>query len=228
MTEREMPREEHLTDGEIVARLDEPVTGVPSGFSRHLEACSTCRERLAEMERVLAALRAEPPMMPSEASFAAQRERVMAAVAARPRKGATVHSIRRWWWAPLAAAAVVFGLLVLSPDEPPPLPSGAVDRAPGSTRSLGSPLPVVAEADQAAEEAFRAVARSETIGPDVDTAVLIEADEIEASLAALDMAETSVLTTPEGGSAIEEEFASLPAEDQAAILAELSTMTFDL
>lgn len=227
MTEREMPRERHLTDGEIVARLDELATGDPSGLSGHLEACSTCRERLAEMERVLAALRAEPPM-PSEASFAAQRERVMAAVAARPRKGAAVHSIRHWWWAPLAAAAVVVGLLVLSPDEPPPLPSRPVDTAPGSTRSLGTPLPVVAEADRAAEEAFRAVAGSETIGADEGPALPIEADEIEASLAALALAETSVLTTAEGGSAIEEEFASLPAEDQAAILAELSTMTFDL
>lgn len=227
MTDREAPREEHVTDEEIIARLDETAGG-DAGVSRHLAACSACRERLAEMERVFMALRTEPPM-PGEAAFATQRERVMAAIEARPRKGAQVHSIRRWWWAPVAAAAAVSGLLLLSLDEPltPPSDSPA-DPAPGVSATGATPLPIQAEADQAAEDAFRAVVGSETIGTGTTTAVRIEVAEVEAALAALDAAAPSALTAIADGSALEEEFAGLSAGDQTLILDELSTMTFDL
>lgn len=217
--------EAHPTDAELVAWLDDPEAsasgtgaGVRLEWARHFEACDDCQARLERLDRLWAALRDEPSAPPDEA-LAAQRESIMTEIEARPRHSAVstaqatesasspaVRPIRRWWWVPLAAAAAAVALLLLAPDRSVPPPSIGPDPA-------GQTLPVVAGAEEAAEETFRAVV-------DLDPAA---ADE--AALASLDAA-PPILT--DEGSALEEEFAALPIDDQEAILDELSTMTFEL
>ncbi|HUP00406.1 MAG TPA: hypothetical protein VM737_02670 [Gemmatimonadota bacterium] len=200
----------HLTDDEILAWLDEPGEAGPP---EHLAECLACRERAADTEKLLAALGADPPAIPE--ALAAQRGRVMAAVAARPRGSKVTAirgpSIRRYGWMPLAAAAVIAGLLLLGRDatEPPAGgPAGTVTTRPEVLEAIDpAPLPVVAEADRAAEEAY--------------------AVEIDAALAALDPG-PAVPTYAFGTGVLAEEFAALSVEDQNAILAEMSDMTFDL
>ena len=195
----------HLTDEEIVAWLDEPGDAGPP---QHLTECLACRERAAGTELLLDALRADSPEMP-ETALASQRERVMVAVRARPRgEGGvpirrTAIGHRAWWWS-LAAAAVaaliVLGVARRDTGREPPV-AGTVT------------LPVVAEADRAAEEAYQAVADT-----DLPLATPAQAGEIDA-------------TVPSYGfesSELAEEFAALSPADQEAILTEMSDMAFDL
>lgn len=184
----------HLTDRELIGWLDEPdAPNTPGTIPTHLETCTLCAGRLADMERVFADLRSEPDT-PSADEFLAQRERIVDAIspaASQP----WVRSLQRsGWWIPLAAAAAVIGVLVLTPDEP----------------ARDGRLTVVDQADRAAEDAFDAL-ENET--------------ELEAMLATLD----SGIAVPEYDiTSLEDEFASLTEEDQAAILSELSTTSFDL
>lgn len=131
----------HLTDQELIGWLDEPeATNAPDTIPTHLEACDLCARRLAELERVFAALRNEPET-PSAAEFVAQRKRILEAVAPATQQP-TVRSLRRGgWWIPIAAAAAVIGVFVLAPDEP----------------ADGGRLTVIDQADRAAEDALNAL-----------------------------------------------------------------------
>lgn len=214
----------HPTEAEIIAWLDEPPKG--ANLAEHFESCDACRARLAEIERLLAALRAEPSP-PSDEALATQRDEIMAAIEARPRQtGPSITPIRRWLWVPMAAAAAAAAFLLFALDRTVPPPSSGPD---GS----GQALPVVAGAEEAAEEAYLEVVGSGSLpvndpavtGPAMNEPAAGEMARIEAALVSLN-ATASVLTA-EGG-AIEDEFAALPAEDQETILDELSTMTFEL
>ncbi|MCK5439085.1 MAG: hypothetical protein KAI97_04040 [Gemmatimonadetes bacterium] len=185
----------HLTDQQLIGWLDEPETpDAPSTIATHLEACDVCAQRLAELEQVFEALRVEPEA-PSAGEFAAQRDRIVDAIAPETRRP-TVRLLQRGgWWIPVAAAAAVMGVFVLTSDEPADAP----------TR-----LAVIDQADRAAEDAIDAL-EGET--------------ELEAMLAVLN---GGFETREYGITPLEEEFASLTEEDQAAILSELSTTSFDL
>lgn len=131
----------HLTDQELIGWLDEPeAPNAPGTIPTHLETCDLCAGRLAELERVFAALRNEPEH-PSAAEFVAQRERILDAIAPAAQQP-TVRSLRRGgWWIPIAAAAAVIGVFVLAPDEP----------------ADGGRLTVIDQADRAAEDALNAL-----------------------------------------------------------------------
>lgn len=185
----------HLTDQQLIGWLDEPETAnVPAAITTHLEACDLCARRLAELQQVFEALRVEPKA-PSAGEFAAQRDRIVDAIAPETRRPTVRLLQSSGWWIPVATAAAVIGVFVLKPDEPADAP----------TR-----LAVIDQADRAAEDAIDAL-EGET--------------ELGAMLAVLNGGfETRAYdVTP-----LEEEFASLAEEDQAAILSELSTTSFDL
>jgi anti-sigma factor RsiW len=185
----------HLTDQQLIGWLDEPETAnTPAAITTHLEACDLCARRLAEFQRVFEALRVQREA-PSADEFAAQRDRIVDAIAPEMRRP-TVRSLQRGgWWIPVAAAAAVIGVFVLKPDEPADAP----------TR-----LAVIDQADRAAEDAIDAL--------EGETA-------LEAMLAVLD---SGPETRAYEAASLEEEFALLTEEDQAAILNELSTTSFDL
>jgi len=185
----------HVTDQQLIGWLDEPeAPDAPATIATHLEACDLCARRLAELERVFAALRVDPEAPPA-GEFAAQRDRIVDAIAPEMRRPAVRLLQRGGWWIPIAAAAAVIGVFVLTPDEPADTPAR---------------LAIVDQADRAAEDAIKA---------------LEDETELEAMLAALDNGfETRAFDVVP----LEEEFASLTEEDQAAILSELSTTSFDL
>ncbi|HJU86680.1 MAG TPA: hypothetical protein VJ788_04855 [Gemmatimonadota bacterium] len=131
----EPTRESHPSDVEVAAWVDEP--GVGPELAAHLEACAGCRDRVADLAALRGAI-ALDPSMPSKAEFAAQRERILAAIEREPREGSGRIVRRIGWLVPLAAAAVAAIVLVGRSDGP----------APGAGLE-----PVVAEADAAAEEA---------------------------------------------------------------------------
>lgn len=201
----------HLTDHELIGWLDEPeAPHAPATIAAHLEACDVCARRLAELERVFAALRIEPEA-PSADEFTAQRERIVDAIDPEyPRP--TVRSLQHGgWWIPVAAAAAVIGVFVLMSHEPADAPSGGTlpttaARANGDSGRLA----VIDEADRAAEDAINAL-ESETA--------------LEVMLTVLD---SGFETRTYDVALMEEEFASLTEEDQAAILSELSMTSFDL
>jgi hypothetical protein len=127
---------DHPSDVELATWVDEP--GIGPDLSAHLEACAGCRERLAELTGTRAAIAVDPPM-PSEADFAAQRERILQAIEAAPRESGGRIVGRIGWLVPLAAAAAVAAIVLLGRSDGPP---------PGPPAQR-----VVAEADAAAEEA---------------------------------------------------------------------------
>jgi hypothetical protein len=131
----------HLTDQELIGWLDEPeAPNVPDAIPTHLETCDLCAKRLAELERVFAALRSEPET-PSADQFSAQRERIVHAIAPAARQPRVRSLQRGGWWIPVAAAAAVIGVFVLAPDEP----------------SDDGRLTVIDQADRAAEDALNAL-----------------------------------------------------------------------
>ncbi len=211
----------HLTDDEIVARLDEPDLAPVERFDAHVAACEACRARLAATMELFAALRADPPAA-GEAELADRRDRILAAVAARSRRAE-----RRFpgWavWTPLAAAAVIAALVVWAPrglrsPENPVRITAYAGRSGSSPSELGEDAarPVVVEASRAAEEVLQAAGLEDTGG-------LVDAPPIDAGIPDGSL----VIADYEDPIQLEEAFADLPSEDREAILDELASISFE-
>lgn len=210
----------HPTDFELALWDDEPEAR-QEDIRAHVEGCARCGERLAELAQTRAALALDSPM-PSEAAFAAQRERILAAIDAAPRAGRGRVVRRIGWLVPLAAAAAIAAIVLIgrtdNPDEPRTASVGA-ETAPATGAAPASeqaPLPIVADAQDAAEDAAAVIVPSEAIDEDLLDAALAAAEPLAPPLSI----ERSV--------SIESEFAQLPEEKQSAVLLELASADFDL
>ena len=187
----------HPSDLELAAWVDEPEIGA-ADIPAHVEDCARCRDRVAELMATRAAIAFDPPL-PSDADFAAQHERILAAIEKSPRGGRRRVVRRIGWLVPLAAVAAVAAIVLLGRTDGP---------TPGVRPA---PETVVAEAETAAEEA---------------AAIALDEDALDAALAA---AETLTPSAPiERSAAIEAEFALLTDAEQAAVLRELERTDFDL
>jgi hypothetical protein len=205
------PNDEALA-GWVDARIGhdgDPSESAPS-VTAHLVECDRCRARVAALEDVVAVLRAEPPA-PHPAAMAESRMRIHEAVAASGPSLARRRS-RVSWWIPLAAAAALAALLVLKPfgEERPVVVADrpAPERATEVTRPT---LPVVAAAEEAADlaaEEIEIVPESESVEPSTGV-------DIPTPGASLDVA-------------LADEFATLSAEDQDAILEELAAVELEM
>jgi hypothetical protein len=199
----------HLSNEEIIRWVDE--SDPPRDAAAvHFDRCESCRARVAGVEALLSALRAEPPAA-SATEMAAQRERILAAVRSRPR--ARVRRLpRRAVWLPAAAAAVA-ALLLWAPRgsrSPGPAPS---PEAPASSASL----PVVFQATRAAEEVAEAADDPDAAERLLQTPSLDPADPDIAAALSDGWSETLE---------IEREFAGLSDADREAILTELASVDF--
>ena len=210
----------HPSDLELAASVDEPASGA-AAVREHLERCGPCRERVAGIVITRAALALDPPM-PSEAAFAAQRERILAAIGAAPPAGRRMSG-RATWVVPLAAAAALAAVVLMgrvagdSSDGSPPRPAAA---------DAGPALPIVADAAAAAEEAAGAIAPAADPSPE-NRAVPAEAIDEELLDAALAAAEP--LAPPvslERSLTTELLFAELPEDEQSEVLLEMASADF--
>jgi len=227
MTNNRM-QETHPADSELAAWVDEPESRA-TAVETHVESCSRCRERLADLARTRAALALDPPM-PSEAAFAAQRERILEAIDAAPRAGGGRVVRRIAWLVPLAATIALIVLVgrTEGPDQPRTADAGA-DTAPDVEAAAATEptLPIFADAREAAEDAaavIAAVASTSEIA--IVSSEPIDEDALDAALAAAEP-----LAPPlsiERSAAIESEFAQLPEEEQSAVLLDLASADFDL
>lgn len=230
MTNHRM-QETHPADSELAAWVDEP-DARSAAVEGHVAGCHRCREWLAELAETRAALAHDPPM-PSEAAFVAQREQILEAIGASPRaeRGRIVGRLA--WLIPLAAAAAIAAIVLVGrtdPDEPRTADVGAetapaTGAAPASERA---PLPVVADAQDAAEDAAAVIvpADASTSKGAIVPSEPIDEEALDAALAAAEP-----LAPPlsiERSAAIESEFAQLPEEEQSAVLLELASADFDL
>lgn len=208
----------HPSDPELAAWVDEPVSGA-AAVREHLEGCGSCRERVVGIEITRAALALDPPM-PSDAAFAAQRERILAAIDTAPPAGG-INAQRAAWIVPLAAAAaiaavVLMGRVVGDPSAVSPPGRAAADAGPA--------LPIVAEAAAAAEEAAGAIAAPAADPSPESPAVPAEAIDAELLDAALAAAEP--LAPPvsiERSLTTELLFAELPEDEQSDVLLEMAS-----
>jgi hypothetical protein len=206
----------HPSGPELVAWVDEPASAA-AAVGEHLERCGPCRERVAGIEIARAALALDPPM-PSEAAFAAQRERILDAIGAAPLAGRPLAG-RAAWVVPLAAAAtiatvVLMGRVAKDPsDVSPPRPS-----ADG-----GSALPIVAEAAAAAEEAAGTIAPVSDPSPESPSvpAEAIDEELLDAALAAAEPLAPPV--SVERALTTELLFAELPEDEQSDVLVEMAS-----
>lgn len=192
----ERTTEHHPGDLELAAWVDEPEVAAAE-VSAHIEACARCRDQVAELMEIRAAIALDPPL-PSEAAFAAQRERILAATEepARESGGRVVGRIA--WLVPLAAAAAVAAIVLIGRTSEPP--SG------GETGEA-----IVAEAEAAAEEA---------------AAVAADVEALDAALEAGEPLTPAAPIVR--SAAIEAEFALLSDAEQSAVLRELERTDFDL
>jgi hypothetical protein len=200
----------HPTDAALAAWVDERSGG--AALAGHLDTCAPCRDRVASLEGVVAAVAAAPaPLDPAAA--AASRQRILAALAARPE----IHPMKRparrsfrIWWIPTAAAAALALFLVQRAVE--------TDRAPVADATIPEPtLPVVALAEKAAE----------------DVAVALETEPQAEAVSGEEIAVLEAAAEPLPGAGISdytiiEEFESLEPEDQEAVLMELAASEFQL
>jgi hypothetical protein len=221
----------HPTDLELAQWVDEPELR-PAALAAHVERCDACRAGIRELDATRAALAIDPPL-PSAAAFAAQRERILAAIAEAPRAVRGGRVVRRLGWlVPLAAAAALAAFFLLGRDEAPRAP-GTADA--GSTTVAGADpaeadrLPLVADARRAAEEAAAALIPAESTAADRETVVLpaeeIETDVLDAALAAAEPLAPPV--SVELTMTTESRFAALAEEDQDAVLLELAGADFE-
>jgi len=211
----------HPSDPELAAWVDEPASGA-AAVREHLERCGPCRERVAGIEITRAALALDPPM-PSEAAFAAQRERILAALAAPPHAGRRIAG-RAAWIVPLAAAAAIAAVVLMGrvagdpSDMSPPRPSAA---------DAETALPIVADAAAAAEEAAGTIVPAADPSPESPSEVPAEAIDQELLDAALAAAEP--LAPPvsvERSLTTELLFAELPEDEQSDVLLEMASADF--
>jgi len=209
----------HPSDLELAAWVDEPDSGA-AAVREHLEGCGPCRERVAGIEAARAALALDPPM-PSEAAFAAQRERILAAIGAAP--PARRITGRAAWIVPLAAAAaiaavVLMGRLARDPSDGSPPRRVAADAGPA--------LPIVADAAAAAEEAAGTIAPASDPSPESPAlpAEAIDEELLDAALAAAEPLAPPV--SLERSLTTELLFAELPEDEQSDVLLEMASADF--
>jgi hypothetical protein len=209
----------HPSDLELAAWVDEPESG-PAAIREHLESCGPCRERVAELEAARAALALDPPM-PSEAAFAAQRERILAAIGAAPPAGRRIAG-RAAWIVPLAAAAAVAAVVLMGrvagdPSDVSP-PRRAADAGPA--------LPIVADAAAAAEEAAGTIAPAADPSPESPAlpAEAIDQELLDAALAAAEPLAPPV--SVERSLTTELLFAELSEDEQSDVLLEMASADF--
>jgi len=212
----------HPTDLDLAAWSDEP-RSARADVGPHVAGCERCRAELRALTAARAALTLDPPLPTAEA-FAAQRERIRAAVAAAPRREGW-RAGRIAWLAPLAAAAAIAAFVLVDRAR------GPESRDPGDTSpatvAAGMVLPVVADAAAAAEQAAGAIAAADDSAAEV-TVVLAEAIDEELLDAALAAAEP--LAPPiavERSLTTELLFAELPADEQSAVLMEMASADLD-
>lgn len=198
----------HLTDEEIVRRVDEGDTR--EDMAQHLDRCETCCARIAGIEALFSALGTEP-QAPTEAEMAAQRDRILAAVGSRPRVPVRRLS-RRSVWLPAVAAAALAALLLWTPRGAQ-TPTRPTLSAPADSM----PLPVITDATRAAEEVARAADDVETAERLVETPPLDPSQPDIPAPISDDWSEALE---------IEADFAELPAADREAILTELASVDF--
>ena len=164
--------EHHPSDLVLAAWVDEPEIGA-ADISAHVEGCARCREKVADLHATRLAIALDPPM-PSDADFAAQRGRILAAIEKSPREGGGRVVGRIGWLVPLAAAAAGAAIVLVGrTDGPLPGPGPA-------------PEAVLAEAETAAEEAAAlaldddvldaALETTESPTPSIDRSTEIEAE----------------------------------------------------
>lgn len=219
----------HPTELELAVWVDEQEARA-TAFQAHVESCDRCGERIAELEATRAALALDPPM-PSDAAFAAQREQILAAIGAVPHVGLGGLVRRIGWLVPLAAAAAIAAIVLIGPtDREPRTADGGgettvTDTAPASGRA---PLPVVANAEDAAEDAAAVVGPvgTSTTGDAVAPSEPIDEDALDAALAAAEPLAPPIAV--ERTATLESEFAALSEEDQSAVLVDLASADFDL
>lgn len=210
----------HPSDIELAAWVDEPGTA-GAGLASHVAACDACRATVAGIEAARAALALDPPL-PSDADFAAQRERIAAAIGAGRPSGARV--VRRLaWLTPLAAAAAIAAFVLVGrtgPDAPP-----TADAGPGSAgESASAPIPLFADAREAAELAASEIAPG-------SGAVVVPSEAIDEELLDAALAAAEPLAPPasvQASMTTESRFAALDEEDQSAVLSELASLDLDL
>jgi len=202
----------HWTDEEIVRWVDEGET--PEGIRgmEHLDRCEACRARIAGVEALFSALGTEPPAT-TGAEMATQRDRILAAVRARPR--APVRRLsRRSVWVPAVAAAAIAALLLWAPRG-----TRSPETAPTADAPAADPaaLPVIVDATRAAEEVVKAAGEPAVVE-----------GLVEPSLTDVTVPDVTVSTLDEwdGSAELEQEFAELPGEDREAILTELASADF--
>jgi hypothetical protein len=124
----------HVND-QLSAFLDRELgAGAHAAVEAHLRACEACREQLARIAAVDAAVRelpAEPPAGYFEALPGRVRQKLEAEGGARPTRAAPRSLVPVWAWAAAAALLVVVVTPRLrtpgppSPEPPPPSPIGA-------------------------------------------------------------------------------------------------------
>lgn len=220
----------HPDETALIAWLDEP-TRVDDDVARHVERCETCAATVRDLRAVLAGLAAEPAM-PDAETLAASRERIHESIAGDV--GPAVRSLPAWRpvaWASILAAAALAGLLLWSPrgEESPASRSDLVTRVPPAARVDAESLvnAVNAQAERAAEEVVAAALPASGAGDDPGEALLDE--EAVESLAEIESTTPSLVDESAYESTeLAERFAALSEEDQAAILDELSELTFEL
>lgn len=237
MTHESDPRN-HPADEALAAWIDARIGGegelveIGRGVAGHLADCPECRERVRELEAVVAALRAEPPA-PTPAELAAAKARVARAIETS-RRG-RVSPLRRWWWVPAAAAAALAVLLLARPGDDRPDMRAVAEGPPGArtAETETAPLPVVAAAQDAADEAARAIGLETGVPETVEGPTDVELSTMSDETALGEVAVLDPSTAPLPGAALADaalgtEFAALGANDQEAILDELAAMEFQL
>ena len=219
----------HPTEIDLVAWIDEPEARATE-IAAHVEACTACRARIRELEATRALLALDPEM-PSGAAFAAQRERILAAIGERSdvaRGGRVVGGLG--WLVPLAAAAAIAVFVLVARDQEPRSPRTAGTSAEPVTAAgpvEESPLPLVARAREAAEEAaISLIPADDDAEAALVPAVAIDEDALDAALAAAEPLAPPV--SVELSLTTESRFAELAEEDQDAVLLELAGADFDM
>ena len=219
----------HPTEVDLVAWIDEPEARATE-VAAHVEACAACRVRIRELEATRAVLALDPEM-PSGGAFAAQRERILAAIGepSEVTRGGRVVG-RLGWLVPLATAAAIAVFVLVDRDQEPRAPRTAGTGAePVTTTGPAeeSPLPVVARAREAAEEAAASLVPADDDAEAASVpAEAIDEDALDAALAAAEPLAPPV--SVELSLTTESRFADLAEEDQDAILLELAGADFDM
>lgn len=223
MTTDRTPRE-HPTDLELAAWADEPGTSSAT-VGAHVAGCERCAAELRALEETRAALALDPPI-PAPDAFAAQRERILAATSAGPRRGGRVVG-RIAWLVPLAAAAAIAAFVLVDRTGGPGSPYGPDAPKKITVDGQAVALPIVADAAAAAEEAADAIATPEDPAAEV---TIVPSEAIDEELLDAALAATEPLAPPiavERSLTTELLFAELPEDEQSAVLLELASADLD-